>query len=110
VRRLACRSVIFLAILVFGMGIGWLAQLIVGRDAHRIDWALALVAGLAGSLIVGLLASLIAGDGIKLRASGVIGSLCGALAITALWQYLTNKRLAEQRAAAKKAKRSGRHH
>jgi uncharacterized membrane protein YeaQ/YmgE (transglycosylase-associated protein family) len=102
--------VIFLGILVFGMGIGWLAQLILGRDGRRIDWVMALVAGLAGSLVGGLVASLIAGDGIKLRASGFIGTICGALAITALWQYFTNKRLAEQRAAAKKAKRSGRHH
>ncbi|HSS08531.1 MAG TPA: hypothetical protein VLL25_01515 [Acidimicrobiales bacterium] len=63
---------IFLGILVFGMGIGWLAQLILGRDGRRIDWVMALVAGLAGSLVGGLVASLIAGDGIKLRASGFI--------------------------------------
>jgi uncharacterized membrane protein YeaQ/YmgE (transglycosylase-associated protein family) len=102
--------VIFLAILGFGMATGWLAQLIVGRDGQRVDWVMALVAGLAGSLIGGLVASLIAGDGIKLRASGFIGTIGGAIVVTAVWQSIRTKRRTEQRAAAQKAKRSGRHH
>ena len=101
---------IFLGILAFGMGIGWLAQLILGRDGRRTDWVMALVAGLAGSLLGGLVASLVSGDGIKLHASGFIGTISGAIVITAVWQYFQRKRLAEQRAAAHKARRSGRHH
>jgi uncharacterized membrane protein YeaQ/YmgE (transglycosylase-associated protein family) len=102
--------VIFLGILAFGMGIGWLAQVILGRDSGRTDWVMALVAGLAGSLLGGLLASLISGDGLKLRASGFVGTICGAIVITAVWQYFQRKRSAEQRAAARKTRRSGRHH
>lgn len=46
---------------------------------------MALVAGLAGSFVGGLLISLIAGDGLDIRPSGVIGSILGAVIVTALW-------------------------
>lgn len=77
---------LILAILAFGMGIGWLAQLVLGKGGRQTDWAMALVAGLAGSFLGGLLFSLIAGDGLKIRPSGIIGSFVGALVITAIWQ------------------------
>ena len=35
----------------------------------------------------GLLISLIAGDGLELRPSGLIGSLVGAVLVTAGWQW-----------------------
>ena len=52
-----------------------------------IDWGLALAAGLIGSLVGGLLFSLIAGDGIELRASGLIGSFIGAVLVTLAWRW-----------------------
>jgi|tagenome__1003787_1003787.scaffolds.fasta_scaffold18361448_2 uncharacterized membrane protein YeaQ/YmgE (transglycosylase-associated protein family) len=73
---------IFLFIIVFGMAVGWIAQLILGRGTN---WGEAIVAGLVGSFVGGLIASLIAGDGIKLRASGIIGSVIGALIVLAAW-------------------------
>ena len=82
---------LLLAILAFGMGIGWLAQLVLGRGGRQTDWAMALVAGLVGSFVGGLLFSLIAGDGLKIRPSGIIGSFVGALIITAIWQRSRNK-------------------
>jgi uncharacterized membrane protein YeaQ/YmgE (transglycosylase-associated protein family) len=45
------------------------------------------VSGLAGSFVGGLLISLVAGDGLELRPSGIIGSLVGALIVTAVWQW-----------------------
>jgi uncharacterized membrane protein YeaQ/YmgE (transglycosylase-associated protein family) len=48
---------------------------------------LAFVAGLAGSFLGGLLISLLSGDGLRLRPSGIIGSLVGALLVTAGWQW-----------------------
>jgi uncharacterized membrane protein YeaQ/YmgE (transglycosylase-associated protein family) len=102
--------VIILGILAFGMGIGWLAQLILGRESRRTDWVMALVAGLAGSFLGGLVANLISGDGLKFHASGLIGTLGGALVITAVWEYFQRKRLSEQQAEARNARRSGRHH
>jgi len=76
---------LILAIISLGMIIGWVAQLIVGRGRTQVDWARALIFGLAGSLVGGLIASLIAGDGLKLRLSGIIGSLVGAIILTAIF-------------------------
>ncbi len=46
---------LILAIIVFGMAIGWIAQLLLGRGGRNIDWGLALISGLGGSLVGGLL-------------------------------------------------------
>jgi len=77
--------VLILAILVFGMAAGGVAQLVMGRSGYQIDWRMALVAGLIGSFVGGLLFSLIAGDGLSLRPSGLIGSILGALVVTGVW-------------------------
>jgi uncharacterized membrane protein YeaQ/YmgE (transglycosylase-associated protein family) len=45
------------------------------------DWTAVLGLGLVGSLVGGLLASLLAGDGLDIRPSGLIGSTVGALLI-----------------------------
>ena len=82
---------LIIGILVFGMGIGALAQLILGRAGRSINWGMALGAGLGGSFIGGLIASLIAGDGLALKPSGIIGSIVGALIVTAVWQQVAAK-------------------
>lgn len=92
------------------MLVGWLAQFILNRDGERTDWTMALVAGLAGSFVGGLLVSLIAGDGLSIEPSGLIGSIVGALVITAGWQFFATRNVKKARAAQKKAARSGRHH
>ncbi|MGC4932073.1 GlsB/YeaQ/YmgE family stress response membrane protein [Gordonia sp. DT30] len=79
---------LILAIIVFGMVIGALAQLIIGgKNMWNIDWGLAIVAGLVGSFVGGLLISLLSGDGISFRPSGIIGSLVGALVVTGGWVW-----------------------
>ena len=78
---------LILGIILFGMLIGAAAQLIVGRSAKGVDWGLALAAGLVGSFIGGLVVSLISGDGVALRPSGIIGSLAGAIIVTFTWQW-----------------------
>ena len=100
---------LILGILGFGVLIGGLAQLIVGRAGPRVDWGMAIVAGLVGSFLGGLIISLIAGDGIKFRPSGIIGSIAGAIIITLVWQGTRQRAAASARAAEKKAARSGRH-
>jgi uncharacterized membrane protein YeaQ/YmgE (transglycosylase-associated protein family) len=92
------------------MMVGGLAQLIVGRDGRRVDWTLALFAGLGGSFVGGLLSSLLAGDGLAIKPSGIIGSIVGAIIITAAWQWYARKQQLEARAAEKAKARSGRHH
>jgi uncharacterized membrane protein YeaQ/YmgE (transglycosylase-associated protein family) len=55
---------------------------------------MAIVAGLAGSFVGGLLFNLLTGDGIDLAPSGLIGSLIGAVIVTAIWQWVRSRRTA----------------
>ena len=82
---------LILGLILFGMLIGAGAQLILGRGGAGIDWTMAIVAGLVGSFVGGLLVSLLSGDGIELRASGIIGSLVGAVIVTAVWRYAAGR-------------------
>ena len=77
---------LILAILAFGMLVGWLAQLVVSGSTR--PNAQSLVAGLLGSFVGGLLASLIAGDGINFRPSGLIGSFVGAVIVVLIWNAI----------------------
>ena len=61
---------LILAIIGLGMLAGWLAQLVVPTH-RRINWTEALIVGLIGSFVGGMLLSLIFGDGIR---SGRAGS------------------------------------
>ena len=78
---------LILFIIIWGMVIGWIAQLILGRarGMRGNNWAEAIVAGLVGSLVGGLLISLISGDGLDLKPSGLIGSIVGAIIVLAIW-------------------------
>ena len=90
-------SVLILAILGIGMGAGALAQVLLGRASYRIDWAMALIAGLAGSFVGGLIFSLIFGDGFSIAPSGIIGSCIGALIVTVLWYRFSPQKASEAR-------------
>ncbi len=96
---------LFIALILFGMIAGAAAQLILGKESAGIDWAKAFVAGLAGSFVGGLLISLLAGDGIDLRPSGIIGSIVGATLVTAVWRWWDGRN--KPTAADRAAKRSG---
>jgi uncharacterized membrane protein YeaQ/YmgE (transglycosylase-associated protein family) len=78
---------LILGIILFGMLVGAAAQLILGRGGSGINWPLAFATGLIGSFVGGLLASLLSGDGLDLRPSGIIGSIIGAILVTAGWQW-----------------------
>jgi uncharacterized membrane protein YeaQ/YmgE (transglycosylase-associated protein family) len=80
-----------LGIIVFGLAIGWVAQLILGHSMRDIDWPMALGSGLLGSFVGGLLVSLLAGDGVSLRPSGIIGSIVGALLVTLAWGWFKGR-------------------
>lgn len=83
---------LILGLIVLGMLVGWLAQLVLGRRREGIDWTLALVAGLVGSFVGGLLFSLLYGDGLALKPSGLLGSFLGALIVTAIWVRVVEPR------------------
>ena len=66
---------LILVLILFGMVVGAIAQFILGREGGRIDWTRAIVAGIVGSFVGGLLLSLLSGDGLAFRPSGIIGSI-----------------------------------
>ena len=78
---------LIIAIILFGMLVGAAAQLILGRAKGGINWPMAFATGIGGSFVGGLLASLLAGDGLELRASGILGSIVGAVILTAGWLW-----------------------
>ena len=86
------QRMLIIALILFGMLVGAAAQLILGKGSTGIDWTMAFVAGLLGSFVGGLLSSLIAGDGLELRASGIIGSIIGAVIVTAIWRWSATRR------------------
>lgn len=79
---------LILGLIVFGMAIGWIAQLILGRTRlGSRNWGEALAAGLIGSFVGGLLVSLLSGDGIELKMSGILGSIAGAVIVLLIWGW-----------------------
>jgi len=79
---------LILVLLAFGMLVGWLAQLFLGLGTRPNGQSL--VAGVAGSFVGGLLLSLLAGDGLALRPSGLIGSFVGAVIVLAIWKLVAH--------------------
>src|SRR4051794_22788732 len=87
-------AMLLLGLLLFGLVIGAVAQLILRGGMRSVNWPLALVAGLVGSFIGGLLASLLAGDGLALLPSGIIGSIVGAIIVTAGYSWYQQRQRA----------------
>ena len=84
---------LILFIVIWGMICGWLAQLILGRTRgmRNTNWTEAIVAGLVGSFVGGRLISLLSGDGLDLKPSGLIGSVLGAIVVLAIWQAIRGR-------------------
>ena len=83
---------LILGIILFGMIVGAAAQLILRRGSQGINWTMALVTGIAGSFVGGLLVSLLTGHGLELHVSGIIGSIVGATLLTLGWEWLQGRR------------------
>ena len=82
---------LIIGIILLGMIAGAGAQMLLQRGTG-INWPLAFVTGLIGSFVGGLFFSLLAGDGIQLRPSGIIGSIFGAVLVTLLWDWIQGRR------------------
>ena len=85
---------LILAILAIGLASGWVAQLVLGRNTQNRSEAFA--AGMIGSLLGGLLVSLVAGDGIAIRPTGLIGSILGAIIVLAIWTLVRGRSTARR--------------
>src|SRR5689334_13268040 len=84
-------DVLLLVLIVIGMAAGWAAHLLIG-NRRRNSWGEDIVIGLLGSLATGLVVSLLAGDGLRLRFTGIIGSIAGAVLVLAIWQAVAPSR------------------
>jgi uncharacterized membrane protein YeaQ/YmgE (transglycosylase-associated protein family) len=73
--------VLILAIVAIGFFAGWLANIILGGGSRPADWGELVLAGFAGSFVGGLIFSLLAGDGLAIRPSGMLGSVLGAVIV-----------------------------
>jgi uncharacterized membrane protein YeaQ/YmgE (transglycosylase-associated protein family) len=82
---------LILGILLFGMIVGAAAQLLLGGRVRQMNWGLAVVTGLIGSLVGGLIFSLLSGDGLELRLSGIVGSILGAVVLTFGWYWVVGR-------------------
>lgn len=83
---------LILTIIVLGMFSGWIANMVLGGRSQPGDWGELLVAGLVGSFVGGLLLSLLAGDGLAVRPSGLIGSIVGAVVVLVVWRGVRARR------------------
>ena len=80
---------LILGLLVFGLAVGWIAQLVLGMGTK--PNAQSLIAGVAGSFVGGMLGSLLAGDGLEIRPSWFIGSVIGAIIVLLIWRAVESR-------------------
>ena len=80
------------AIIGLGCLAGWLANAILGGGMFPTDWTEVFIAGVAGSFVGGLLVSLLSGDGLAIRPSGIIGSIVGAVIVLVVWRAIRARR------------------
>lgn len=85
---------LIIALILFGIVAGGVAQMILGASMKDVDWTTALVTGLIGSFVGGLLLSLATGNGLDLHATGLLGSIGGALLVTWGWGLFQRSRAA----------------
>lgn len=81
---------LILAIIVLGLAAGWVAHLLLDHGAEA-NWPQLFAVGIAGSFVGGLLSSLIAGDGLALRLSGLLGSILGATIVLLIVRAVSGK-------------------
>ena len=72
-----------LAWIAIGFIAGLVARIVV-RPGRHLGCLGTIAVGLLGSLVGGTLANIIAGDGLDLAASGIVGSILGAIFILAI--------------------------
>jgi uncharacterized membrane protein YeaQ/YmgE (transglycosylase-associated protein family) len=83
---------LILAILVLGLAAGWAANLLVGHG-KKTSGAQLLAVGIAGSFVGGLLTSLVFGDGLAFRPSGLIGSILGATLLLLIVRAISKRQV-----------------
>jgi uncharacterized membrane protein YeaQ/YmgE (transglycosylase-associated protein family) len=85
--------VLIIGALVWGMAIGWVAQMVLGgKGIGNNDWLQALVAGALGSVLGGTIGSLLMGEGLKLQLGGILSSIAGAVVVILIWRAVSKRK------------------
>jgi len=82
-----------LALILIGMVAGGIAERVVYPE-WKIDWTEAFIVGVVGSLLGGIVANLIAGEGFAIHPAGLIGSIIGAIVVLAILKFIRGRILA----------------
>lgn len=83
---------LIIALVVIPLVAGYVANLVVGKNAHFQAWEL-YVAGIIGSFVGGLILNLLINGDLEISISGLLGSTIGAIVVLAVWGWLRAKRL-----------------
>jgi uncharacterized membrane protein YeaQ/YmgE (transglycosylase-associated protein family) len=78
--------VLMLAILMWGLFAGGVAWLLRGGLANNVSFLHDLSAGVVGSYVGAMLASLLAGDALRLYPVHLAGSVAGSVVLLRLWR------------------------
>jgi uncharacterized membrane protein YeaQ/YmgE (transglycosylase-associated protein family) len=78
--------VLVLAILTWGLFVGGLAWLLRGGPASNVSFMHHMPAGVAGSYAGAMLASLLAGDALRLRWMHLAGSIAASVVLLLSWR------------------------
>jgi len=89
--------ILVLYLFVVGVAAGWFGWVVMGKSKtlqradRKPNWAMLLVLGVVGSFVGGLGVSLLTGQGLALRPSGMIASAAGAVAVVAIYVAVKNR-------------------
>jgi uncharacterized membrane protein YeaQ/YmgE (transglycosylase-associated protein family) len=80
-----------IAFLIVGLIAGFIARALVpGPDP--MGWLGTMILGIVGSFVGGTLAALVFGGTLELSASGIIGSIVGAIIVLLIWRAMGGRR------------------
>ena len=82
-----------IAFLIIGLIAGFIARFLV-PGADPMGWLGTMVLGIIGSFVGGTLAALLFGGTLELSASGLVGSIIGAIIVLLIWRAMGGERRA----------------
>jgi len=86
--------VLIIGAIVWGMGIGWVGQMLLGkaRKAKDRNWGQAIIAGVLGSLVGGTIGSMLLREGFQLKMGGILASIAGAVIVLLVWDAIAARK------------------
>lgn len=78
---------LILALVLIPLVAGYVANMVVGKNAHFQNWEL-YIAGIIGSFVGGGILNLLINGNFDLSISGLLGSILGAIVVLAVWGWL----------------------